>query len=93
MACARRVCDLAGLDEAFKAFFAVPITGRPLEGLTPIFTAPAKFNSASTFFVEGFYPTQPQQVFFKLTYIRDGASWKWISINVNVPANKTSAAP
>ena len=76
------------LNEAFKSFFTLTITG----GLTPIFTSPAKFNSASTFIVEGFYPTQPQQVLFTLTYIRDGASWKWVSINVNVPASKTSSA-
>lgn len=92
-AAVQRQFTAASLSEAFKGIFTLNITGRPLQNLSPIFTTPAKFNSASSFIVEGFYPTQPQQAYFKLTYIRDGASWKWAYIDFNVPAaNKTSAA-
>lgn len=76
----------ARLDEIFKAFFAVPVTGKPLQGLAPVFSTGPERLSATAFKLTGFYPTQPQNVAFDITYIREGLGWRWVAINVRTQA-------
>ncbi len=88
----KREVTPARLNEIFKAFFAVPVTGRPLQSLAPVFSkAPEQLNS-TVFKLVGYYPTQPQNVTFEISYIREGLSWKWVALNVRtVPAQPVGA--
>lgn len=48
----------------------------------PVFDVPPAINSDSLLVLEGHYPTKPNKVTFKLTYLNESAAWKLMGINV-----------
>ena len=89
--------SVAQLDDAFRAFYSLPITGDPLVGRSPIFTAGPAIDGNSNLVVEGYYTTSPSRVSFHLAFAMEGRAWKVLSINVSVKpvaaANSQSSAP
>ena len=79
----REQFSVAQLDEAFKSFYSVPITGEPLAGKSPIFTAGPTIDGNSNLVVDGYYATTPSRVSFHLVFAMEGRAWKVVGINVN----------
>jgi hypothetical protein len=82
--------SVAQLDEGFKEFYNLPITGDPLAGKSPIFTEEPKVDGNSVLIVRGFYATTPSRVIFQLVYGMEGRAWKLIGIQVNVKPISTA---
>ena len=82
--------SVAQLDEGFKEFYKLPITGDPLAGKSPIFSENPVVDGNSVLTVRGYYTTTPSRMTFQLHYGMEGRSWKLIGIQVNV--RPTSAA-
>jgi hypothetical protein len=80
----REKYSVAQLDEVFGAFYSLPITGDPLAGRSPIFTAGPAIDGSSNLVVDGYYTTSPSRVSFNLTFAMEGRTWKVLSINVSV---------
>ncbi|MEY2565197.1 MAG: hypothetical protein QOH88_3390 [Verrucomicrobiota bacterium] len=61
----------------------------------PVFDKKPAIDSDGLLVVEGYYPTRPNKVTFKLTYINEASAWKLLGINVQVVpvADKTGKAP
>jgi len=94
----REKFSVAQLDETFKAFYGLTITGDPLAGKSPIFPGAPMIDSNSNLIVDGYYPTTPWRVGFHLVYAMEGRTWKLIGINVSAkpppaPDGSQSAAP
>lgn len=75
--------SVAQLDEAFKAFYELSITGDPLAGKSPIFTAGPMIDGNSNLVVDGYYTTSPSRVSFHLVFAMEGRAWKVVGINVS----------
>ena len=84
--------SVAQLDEGFKEFYNLPITGDPLAGKSPIFTENPAVDGNSVLTVRGFYATAPSRVMFQLYYGMEGRSWKLIGIQVNVKPVSTAGS-
>ena len=80
----REMYSVAQLDEAFKAFYSLPITGDPLAGKSPVFSADPRLDVNSNLIVDGYYTTTPSRMIFRLVFAMEGRAWKVIGINVNV---------
>ena len=92
----REQFSVAHLDKVFKDFYDLTITGDPLAGKSPIFTAGPMINEEGKLVVDGYYATTPWRVSFHLTFIMEGRSWKLVGINVSAkppPAPDLSAPP
>jgi hypothetical protein len=61
----------------------------------PVFDKKPVIDSEGLLVVNGYYPTRPNKVTFKLTYINESSVWKLLGINVQVVpvADKTGKAP
>ncbi len=79
----REKFSVAQLDEAFKSFYSLTITGDPLAGKSPIFSTDPAIDANSDLVVEGYYTTSPSRVSFHLVYAMEGRAWKLVGINVN----------
>jgi hypothetical protein len=86
----REKFSVSQLDETFKAFYGLAITGDPLAGKSPIFKGAPVIDSNSNLIVDGFYATTPWRVGFHLVYAMEGRTWKLIGINVSA---KPPSAP
>jgi hypothetical protein len=82
--------SVAQLDETFKAFYGLAITGDPLAGKSPIFSSDPLIQGNGSMVVDGFYATTPWRVSFHLVYAMEGRDWKLIGINVSA---KPPSAP
>ncbi|MEZ5850771.1 MAG: hypothetical protein R3D68_09010 [Hyphomicrobiaceae bacterium] len=81
------------IDEIFKDFLKIPVTGKPLQSLVPIFSVEPEAKGENAFRVQGYYATQPQNVSFDITYAREGLGWKVAAIHVRIlPAKKPAAS-
>jgi len=92
----REKFSVAQLDKVFKDFYDLKITGDPLAGKSPVFTAGPMINEDNNLVVEGYYATTPWRVSFHLTFIMEGRSWKLVGINVGAkppPAPDLSSPP
>ena len=79
----REKFSVAQLDEAFKAFYGLSITGDPLAGKSPIFTNGPTVDRNGNLVVDGYYTTSPSRLDFHLLFAMEGRTWKVISINVS----------
>jgi hypothetical protein len=79
----REKFSVAQLDDVFKDFYDLKITGDPLAGRSPIFTAGPVINDDGNLVVDGYYATTPWRVSFHLAFAMEGRAWKLIGINVN----------
>jgi hypothetical protein len=75
--------SVAQLDEVFKAFYSLRITGDPLAEKSPIFAAAPLIDNNSNLVVNGFYATTPWRVNFDLVFAMEGRAWKLVGIKVN----------
>ena len=89
----REKFSVAQLDEIFKAFYGLTITGEPLAGKSPIFTAAPALDGNSNLVVDGFYATAPWRVSFHLTFAMEGRAWKLVGINVSAKPPPAAAPP
>jgi hypothetical protein len=48
----------------------------------PVFDIPPTIDSDGLLVLKGHYPTRPNKVTFKLTYVYEGSAWKLLGINV-----------
>jgi hypothetical protein len=80
----KREFTVEQLNQAFSQFFQIPVTGKPIANLSPIFTQPATAAGANAFKVVGHFATRPSHVHFDITYLREGTGWKWVALNVRV---------
>src|SRR5262245_57778520 len=85
--------SVAQLDEIFKAFYSLKITGDPLAEKSPILTAGPLIDSNSNLVVDGFYATMPWRVSFHLMFAMEGKAWKLIGINVNAKPPPDADSP
>jgi hypothetical protein len=79
----REKYSVVQLDEAFKSFYGLTITGDPLAGKSPVFSADPTIDANSNLVVRGFYTTSPSRVSFHLVYALEGRAWKLVGINVS----------
>jgi hypothetical protein len=86
----RQKFSVAQLDGVFKDFYGLQITGDPLDGKSPIFTAGPTINNDGNLVVDGYYATTPWRVSFHLVFAMEGRTWKLVGINVSA---KPPAAP
>jgi len=93
----RQKYSVAQLDEAFKVFYGISITGEPLAGKSPIFTNGPTIDGNGYLVVDGYYTTSPSRVGFHLVFAMEGRTWKVIAINVSTTpvgtTNGQSSAP
>ena len=87
----QREFSVARLDEGFKSFFNIT-KGDPLAGKSPIFSTKPSIDAHGRLVVEGFYPTRPARMEFRLIYIAEGLTWKVAAINVNLTDPNASLA-
>jgi len=78
------------LDDVFKGFYAVPISGDPLAGKSPVFRAQPTVDANGYLAIEGLYATAPSRLHFQLVFVAEGLGWKVIGINVTL---KDAGAP
>jgi hypothetical protein len=89
----REKFSVAQLDEVFKGFYGMTITGDPLLGKSPIFAATPMIDASSNLVVDGFYTTAPSRIGFHLVYAIEGRTWKLVGINVTAtPATAPAAS-
>ncbi len=82
------------VNEAFKAFFAVEITGDPLAGRSPVFLAAPAIGKDGRLAIQGMYELPDGLLLFQLAYVREGTGWKLDGLNVkSQPYNAPSAKP
>jgi len=88
--------------EKFTATFQVFIDkGYDISNIAksePVFDSPPEINDNGLLVLRGHYPTRPNKVTFKLTYVNESSAWKLMGINVQampsvenagkVPTNK-----
>jgi hypothetical protein len=89
----REQFSVAKLDDVFKAFYTLRITGDPLAEKSPIFTAAPSIDSNNNLVVDGFYATMPWRVSFHLVFAMEGRAWKLVGINVNAKPPPGVAPP
>jgi hypothetical protein len=75
--------SVAQLDDVFKEFYNLKITGDPLSEKSPIFTRAPLIDDNTNLVVDGFYPTTPWRVSFSLVFAMESRVWKLVGINVN----------
>ncbi len=82
------------VNEAFKAFFAVEITGDPLAGRSPVFLAAPAIGQDKRLDIQGMYELPDGLLLFQLAYVREGTGWKLDGLNVkSQPYNAPTAKP
>jgi hypothetical protein len=59
----------------------------------PVFDAPPAIDSDGVLVLKGHYPTKPNKVSFKLSYVYESSAWKILSINVQVVPVVESKVP
>jgi hypothetical protein len=52
--------------------------------LKPVFNHPAKIDSDGVLIVQGYYPTTPHRIIFKLKYLEEESEWKLVGVDVNL---------
>ena len=74
--------------EKFTATFQVFIDkGYDISNIAksePVFDVPPAIDSDGLLVLKGHYPTRPNKVTFKLTYVYESSAWKLLAINVRV---------
>lgn len=82
------------VNAAFKAFFAVQVTGDPLAGKSPIFLAAPAIGPDKRLNIQGMYELADGLLLFQLAFVREGTGWKLDGLNVkSQPYNAPSAKP
>jgi hypothetical protein len=73
------------LQDAFKDFLDKNIDlPSVVKEMKPVFNHPAAIDSDGVLLVQGYYPTKPNRVIFKLKYLDEEGDWKLVGVNVNL---------
>lgn len=72
------------LKEVFQQFIDKQLDISSVKNVEPVLRDAPQLNSDGLLVVEGYYPTKPLKVNFKLKYIYEHPEWKLFGINVNV---------
>jgi len=72
------------LGEIFADFTDQQIDISTIKGVEPILTEPPAIDSNGIFILQGYYPTHPARVNFRLKYLYEHPAWKLLGIQVNV---------
>lgn len=72
------------LKELFNQFIEMQVDISPIKEVEPILTAAPEINSDGLLILEGYYPTRPNKVYFRLKYTYEHPAWKLFGIRVNV---------
>jgi hypothetical protein len=59
----------------------------------PVFDIPPAIDSDGLLVLKGHYPTKPNRVTFKLTYVYESSAWKLLGINVQATPEDASKVP
>jgi hypothetical protein len=73
------------LAEVFSEFFDKGIDlPSVVKDMEPIFNHPAAIGANDVLLIQGYYPTKPNRVIFKLKYLSEEGEWKLFGIDVNL---------
>jgi Sec-independent protein translocase protein TatA len=72
------------LKQVFASFVENQIDLSPLREQVPVFSQKPAVDADGVLALEGYYPAQPNQVFFKLKFIYEHPQWKLMGINVRL---------
>ncbi|MEY2537362.1 MAG: hypothetical protein QOG67_1102 [Verrucomicrobiota bacterium] len=73
------------LEEAFSDFLDKGIDlPSVVKEMEPVFNHPAAIGADGVLLIQGYYPTTPNRVIFKLKYLNEEGEWKLVGINVNL---------
>jgi hypothetical protein len=72
------------LKEVFNQFIETHLDISPIKEVQPVLSAAPEINSDGILVLEGYYPTHPTKVYFRLKYIYEHPAWKLFGIQVNV---------
>ncbi|HEX7516444.1 MAG TPA: hypothetical protein VF345_04065 [Chthoniobacterales bacterium] len=78
----RKQFPLEKFTAAFQAFIDKGYDISNIAKSEPVFDIPPAIDSDGLLVLKGHYPTQPNKVTFKLTYIYESSAWKLLGINV-----------
>lgn len=82
------------VNEAFKQFFTVEVTGDPLAGKSPVFMKAPAVGPDKRLGIEGMYELADGLLLFQLAFVREGTGWKLDGLNVKSrPYNAPAAKP
>lgn len=71
------------LQGLFQDFIDKELDISPIKKLEPVFNKPAEINSDDVLVVNGYYPTTPKRVVFKLQYLQEQGDWKLVGIKLD----------
>jgi hypothetical protein len=78
----RKQFPLEKFTALFQAFIDKGYDISNIAKSEPVFDIPPAIDSDGLLVLKGHYPTQPNKVTFKLTYIYESSAWKLLGINV-----------
>jgi hypothetical protein len=71
------------LKGIFQDFIDKELDIAPIKKLEPVFNKPAEINSDGVLVINGYYPTTPKRVVFRLQYLQEGSDWKLVGIKLD----------
>jgi hypothetical protein len=78
----RKQFPLEKFTAAFQVFIDKGYDISSIAKSEPVFDAPPVIDSDGILILKGQYPTRPNKVTFRLTYIQEASAWKLLGINV-----------
>lgn len=78
----RKQFPLEKFTAAFQVFIDKGYDISNIAKSEPVFDIPPAIDSDGLLVLQGHYPTQPNKVTFKLTYVYESSAWKLLGINV-----------
>jgi hypothetical protein len=78
----REQFPLEKFTESFQVFIDKGYDISNIAKSEPVFDTPPAINDDGLLVLKGHYPTRPNKVTFKLTYIYESSAWKLMGINV-----------
>jgi hypothetical protein len=71
------------LQGLFQDFIDKKLDISPIKKLEPVFNKPAEINSDDVLVINGYYPTTPKRVVFRLQYLQEEGDWKLVGIKLD----------
>jgi hypothetical protein len=89
----RKQFPLEKFTTTFQAFIDQGYDISNIAKSEPVFDIPPAIDSDGLLVLKGHYPTRPNKVTFKLTYIYESSAWKLVGINVQATPEDASKVP
>jgi hypothetical protein len=71
------------LQALFQDFIDKGLDISPIKKLEPVFNKPAEIDSDGVLVINGYYPTTPKRVVFRLKYLQEEGDWKLVGIKLD----------